>query len=421
MRRIDWRWLKVLVTAALSFGCKSEPSPAKTPSVDVKQAPPLRFIKTADITTDEALRAAIDALAAANVIESSHIGAAGAQSPVYAKYLAVVKLASPEQLTALLQHESPVVRGYLVRHFANENGGAGIGALQPLLADATHVKRLDGCQVGGSSIAQLVVEVASESTRANKTNVAAQDLLVHAANSPWLLQLRYQAMASLDPAHRPAAAETLRAALRETNQPVAVLRDALRVVPGIVGAGCSEVLEPFATHDDAEVRLLAADALGDCPDAAALPMIEKLMKDRAGIAHAATEAYVRHANAEGGKVERILAESDNPYGVRIQMLKSNSPAVLAIIMAHLAEPTVDPKLGEWLLVRPPTPAFIAEVRKLARVEKSRVRADALAYLMHAKDLASLPLFRERLTSSHERERRLAQQALRELGEAPAGP
>ena len=91
-------------------------------------------------------------------MESSHIGAAGSPSPVWAKWDAVQRAASADELRALLRHQSPAVRGYVAQHLVRTQTPLEVEPLRPLLADASTVATTEGCMIGNTTIASLVVD-----------------------------------------------------------------------------------------------------------------------------------------------------------------------------------------------------------------------------------------------------------------------
>lgn len=155
--------LAALLLSCSSSGAPATPAapaapttPAAPPVAKLPPAPP--FAPTTDLVQRADLAALVDALAAERAVESSHIGAAGAPSAIYARWEAVQKAATAEELRALLRHQSPVVRGYVAQHLVRDQTPLASDPLRPLLSDATSVGTTQGCMIGTYTVAALVLE-----------------------------------------------------------------------------------------------------------------------------------------------------------------------------------------------------------------------------------------------------------------------
>src|SRR5262245_44958505 len=83
-------------------------------------ARPLAGRPTAALIQRPEVAALVDDLAKEKRLESSHVGAAGAPSSAYAKFVAITAKATEGELVALLEHQNAVVRGYAAQHVARE-------------------------------------------------------------------------------------------------------------------------------------------------------------------------------------------------------------------------------------------------------------------------------------------------------------
>lgn len=421
------RWLSVVTAVVVLGGCGSKsrsgkptdgaPGRVSTPPIASAMAPPLTFLKTADIPGDAAFHAKVDDLAAGARIDSSHIGAAGAPSPVFAKFLAVRAAASSAQLAALLRHESPVVRGYVAKDVAA--GPFERAQLVPLLADTAHVERRDGCAGGGSSIAELVIEAVCEA----KPTPVREELLLEAARAPWLTKPRFHALGCLRGAHAAEAQAILRAEIGKADQPADVLADALRAIPAAGVGACASLLAGPARHADPSVRHQAAIALERCPAPEALPLIERLLgDDMKGVVLYAKVAHAAHPGGDPARVKTWLADPQTAPYIAGALLRSDAPPLLALLVEHLKGPSAPkPQFLESMFHRPPSPAYTAAMRKVVaeipthtHFSAPTVRTEALRYLAAVGDPDSLADFRKGLTSSHPRERAFCAEGLGKL-------
>ncbi|GMV41875.1 MAG: hypothetical protein AMXMBFR64_35910 [Myxococcales bacterium] len=160
--------MKVLVSAfslAHLLACASPEAPAAPPApaeavpiAAPNRLPELVLSPTATLVKRAEVAALVDALAVEKKIESSHVGAAGAPSAIYAKWEAVEKAASSEELQALLRHERPVVRAYAARHLVRGATPLAAQSLAPLLSDLADVGSTDGCMIGETTVAAILVE-----------------------------------------------------------------------------------------------------------------------------------------------------------------------------------------------------------------------------------------------------------------------
>lgn len=160
------RWLAPLVVSALVTGCDAppdakaerDPPTSKLPQKGEPTSKPAATHKaTGQLKLSPQLAAAVDTLATHKTIESSHVGAGGVKSEVYTAYEGVAKLASDDQIRAIMHHESPVVRGYMAAHIAR-NQPSELATIYPMMTDETSVGTLDGCMGGQTDVATHTVD-----------------------------------------------------------------------------------------------------------------------------------------------------------------------------------------------------------------------------------------------------------------------
>jgi hypothetical protein len=179
-----------LLASALS-GCegetivKAEPLPSLTVAIPSAKVPVYAGPTATDLGLPREIAAAVEALAAHERIESSHVGAGGRPSRVYADYRALAAMVSEEQAVVLLRHGSPVVRGYMVSQVVGTTPQHA-EAVVPLLEDTTRVETMSGCMVEELQLATFVAsalcDVVDDPT-ATASRPAAQKLLESASKN----------------------------------------------------------------------------------------------------------------------------------------------------------------------------------------------------------------------------------------------
>jgi hypothetical protein len=145
----------------------------------------------------DGLAALVNQLARAPRIESGSIGYAGRPSDIYPLFERLIQAVTPQQAAALLRHESPVVRGYLIwqglaLHPVEPD------ALYPLLGDSTEVEILFGCKGGRRRVSDLAFEALSD----HVGQPVVQALLLRVAQDLQLGTYRVAALLSVAQ-HRP--------------------------------------------------------------------------------------------------------------------------------------------------------------------------------------------------------------------------
>lgn len=253
--------------------------------------------KPIDTSTQHALRPSlaqlVNKLAQAEQIEGESVGMAGAASSVHATFRQLARLVRKEEALTLLDHPSPVVRGYLAGHivaaFPEE-----AGALFPLLSDVTPVGVLSGCM---EERLPLWVVLMRELLQ-HATHVPVQQLLLRFLRSPvprqveqaearsspppspsWalLVQLRSEALLTL--AHvRPAEAKEL---ALESVRDREMLPAALRALGAAHASEHASLVCSLASDRDVRVRAAAAAALAALGAGCVLPTLQKRIEDPA--------------------------------------------------------------------------------------------------------------------------------------------
>lgn len=165
---------------------------------DAQPLPPLVLESTSALISRPEVAAAVDALAAMDSIESSHVGAGGVASKVWPAWDVLVKVATDEELLALLRHEAPSVRGYTAQHLVRNRTNPPL-AILPLLGDETPVKTVEGCMMGTSALGDWLFSQLCGSP------VAAAALLAEAGGSALPPQLAETLRRCMARTHRGAA------------------------------------------------------------------------------------------------------------------------------------------------------------------------------------------------------------------------
>ena len=258
-----------------------EADPVEPPHPDLPgppstaKRPPLVLQPTNDLVTDPETRRLIDALASEARMESSHIGAAGAPSAIWAKWDAIAKRATPAEIVALTRHEKPVVRGYAAQYVIHSLP-AEAGALLPLLGDQATVHTQEGCSGADTTLAGIIIEGLSH---AGERSRAGEDVLLAAAADPTLGSWSAQALAWVARARPDDVEAHMRYIL--VRAPEARRLEVLRAVGTLTPKGLCPELATLARSPNPAMRQAVAHALGACQDARGLGVIEALLGDPA--------------------------------------------------------------------------------------------------------------------------------------------
>ncbi|TVR01626.1 MAG: hypothetical protein EA398_09390 [Deltaproteobacteria bacterium] len=397
------------VTAAAQPPSATDPAASPSPESSVT----LPWETTHALVEDPALRAAVDLLATFPAIESARIGSGGDPSEAHAAFRAVVDLASPVRQLALLRHESPVVRGYLLEHVLPTQPVED-DLLRALLADETAVPGQIGCILGTGSIASRSVEALC---RAASDAEHVPDALERAAR--WARPDPLQARAVVCLASRDAPLAVSLALPRLDAPDPQVRRQA---VSALILADASEHIgriAPLARDADHLVRATVATALGRLGgDRDALVA---LTRDEEGyVRQLAGSALVPLPDVDTSLLETLLADPVPRvrHGVARQMAEHG--VELALVEAMLLQPRVDGRIMQTLAVRD-EPDLVSMMRRLADAEHHYVRERALDWLGEHGDISDLPRLRDGLRDATIGARRVAAEALARRGDTEAIP
>lgn len=226
-------------------------------------------------------------------------------SEIYARFERMIHAATPEQAAALLRHQSPIVRGYLVWHVLDELHSA-VQALYPLLGDPTRVEVRQGCRGGTLTIAELAIERLE--SRLDSPTV--QALLLRAAQDP---QLGPQRASLLFPVarHRPQEATAIANRwLHETEAPLIIA--ALETLHVTEPKKSDEVICAHASAPQREIRLTVIGLLAVIENPCAEPSLRKLTEDRDGqVRLRASDIYPRIRQRDPAVLRHLLADANS--------------------------------------------------------------------------------------------------------------
>lgn len=390
----------------------SAPAPPKAPVSTFPGKPTAALIQRPEIA------ALVDDLAKEQTLESSHIGAGGTPSAVYAKFVAIQGKATEAELAALLEHQSPIVRGYVAQHIARAVP-ARLSALLPLSTDATGLATRYGCMGGVASVAGLVREGLCDSELPE-----AGGLLVTIARGGG--REASLALACAAPTTPGPAAEIAAQALRGTVGPddeAAYLRTLALAPTPDPNDGCA-LARPRVTSSDASVQIAAAQALWHCGDDAS-------QKALLGLTGGKNSVVARHARASlflavAASREGMGGDRDVLFEVRdrlAQGLRSAEGTKVSLPLVEALALVYPETIGAPLYrakVLPETTQ--AALRMAAKTEPGKfrgwagARSDLLYYLARAKERSALPEFRRSLDSTEPREVAAALRGIEALGD-----
>ena len=399
------RTLALLVlTVALVGACSrsTKPTPDSTRPASSKPAKPFDGKPTAALVHRPEVAALVDVLAASGEIESSHIGAAGAPSAVYAKFEALVKAATDDEMAALLTHASPVVRGYAAQRVAGDVP-AHVGELATLAEDDTSVETLEGCMKGTTSVGKVVRDALCDSPLAE---AGAALVTVHDRHG---LEAA-AALACAAPIQPRLAGEAAVRELRARNLPPLDQAAYLRVLgvarPPDPAEGCTFAREG-AQSSDASVQIGAAQALGHCDDAASLALLERLAAGKNVVVgrHARASIFVRvpeRRDALSGEAD-VMREVSDRLGSELRSPEGTKTVIALAETLALAYPET---LGAPFRHAVAAPETTAAARRIAaKLEPTKAafayptaRASVIDYLARTRDQASLPELRRSIAS-----------------------
>ena len=416
--------------AALSLGaCDRSKVDAVDPAAEhaeaplvttCKASPRLAFVPTSKIEGSAAFHAKVDALAQFSTVDSSGIGAGGSRSDSYRAYHALEEALTEAQATALLLHESPIVRGYMLTRARAQANEVDVDPMRfaPLLRDDAVVDTRSGCSGLTLSMGEHVL------WRFGDLDERGAALYRLAAEDKGLCMARARALAHLlptDPSMRASAEDVLRAGDGAMAVIVLDALDRSDLAPAL-----SRVL-PFVTHADPRVRAAAATMLGHYQDRASLALVEMLRRDPSTrVEDDATSAYVRHPLHDRAEIARLFAEDDRSF-LAGGLAYARDDGDLALLFEDQKKHSSG-RVGYALIGAArssrsdPAPGFVPMVRKML-AEIPALHAGALCALQALGDRASLPAFLAALPSKEPADEGAlcAMTALGELGETSAIP
>jgi hypothetical protein len=415
------RALLVLASVlALSCGQKGEKKETPTPDRPGSMA---RFSgkTTADLVKRPEVAALVDALAAEKVIESSHVGFGGAASDVFKKFQAIAEKATPDELAALVEHESPVVRGYVGEHLARK-GPIRVEALAALAGDETMVETLHGCIGGGDAVGRLVIQELCSSdlpeagpvllaTYERRGRLAADALACAAETAP---------EKAGDPALR-----ALRAGGLKWHDEVGYLRALAVSAP----PGACDLARSKARSDDASVQIAAADALWRCEDPASITALEELAAGKNVVVARHAQGSLFLASERRRPDFRADYDVMHEAGDRLaKVLRSCAGARRAIALAEAVALAYPEHLGAPFHRAAECAETTAAARRIAaKTELSRrqswgsARVGVIVYLGRILDRESLPELRRSLEAGNANELSSAIHAVESLRDAASRP
>lgn len=124
--------------------------------VPAPAATPMQTYATGTLVERGAVRQLVDQLAAQKLIAGDSVSDDGHEPPEYRLYLRLIGVATKDEMLALTQHESPIVRGYAARYVVEH--AFSTAHLELLLADATMVTTFEGCSQDTEPMSWVVVQ-----------------------------------------------------------------------------------------------------------------------------------------------------------------------------------------------------------------------------------------------------------------------
>lgn len=393
----------------------------RTPrSADPVDAPrrKLVFHTTDELVQTPAARDAVNLLAKEKRIESSHVGAGGVESATYTLFEKAWNAATPAEREKLVEHETPVVRGYFAQRIGRE-ADVMPPALGALLDDATPVGSLQGCDAGDDTIQRVVLDALCWSNAKGASAV-----LIDAATLGGTLA--GEALSCAAP-KAPAAASAIALANITRGAPSKLLEGSFRVLAVSPDPAACGPARDAASDGTPEVALAAISALALCADDASVAVLQSLRaSSNKSVARNATLSLVLNPKTPT-ELRRSLA--DDKY-----TMESVSMRLGAILKSPTGSLVLIPLVEEILALGPTSmpsafssvaesPEATTLMRALAAKEAAptdpygwTVHTSALGYLARVKDAASLPSFRAALAGQNVAEIRFALAAVRDLGD-----
>lgn len=395
-------------------------APIRTEEAAPKPAAAATLRSTAELVKDPALAAKVDQLAAKDGIQSAHIGQ-GTPSQTFALFEEIAGAASREQLLLLLQHQSPVVRGYAIlhvkEHFAEETA-----VLGPLLGDETEVSFLVADMEAEYRLCTLAFNNLPSEALAKLREVLAP-IARNVGRGCWgdallgLGTLRDQSVASI--------AEPLLG-----SEDPAIVRYALEALQRADVKTSAARIRALAASPKERIRADAALALGHFRSAESELVLRRLIDDpEAHVRGCAFEGYAQQPGRDLGLLQTALQSGNDDIRLRIEigLALDARPDSLALLckrlMARQESTSFWDVLERALATRHlPLSALMALLRALkANPASEHAASSATRVLFAGCGRECLPTFRERLQRGAGDEQRWAASAVGRLNDRPSIP
>jgi hypothetical protein len=340
----------------------------------------------------------VDALAVEKTKESSHIGPGGTPSAVFEKFSSVVAKATPAELGALLQHQSPVVRAYAGDHLARQAPAA---SLVGVASDETDVETLNGCILSHETVGAVVREALCYSEH---PEAGAALLAVHDRGGSQAAE----ALACAAPFSPKIAGEIAIAALRRGGSSPADEAAHLRVLAVSAPAGTCDLARNAAAASDASVQIAAAMALGRCDDRASLARLAELAAGKNPVValHAKASLFLASParREDFARAREVLGEAGQRLGRRLQSREGAARDIALVEALALAYPD---DMGTPFFRAVASPETTAAARRIAVKRPTAASSDwgnartgVIRYLARIRDQESLPELRRSLGSAN---------------------
>jgi len=260
------------------------------------------FLPTAALLSDPTLIALVNQLAQGTRIESAGIGVSGSLSEIYARFARLAQKLNRQQAYALLRHESPAVRGYLLWHVMTLRP-VDPDALYPLLGDAAEVDLQMGCKRSRRSIADLSFEALS----AEAAQPAVQGLLLRVAQDRQLPSYRASALIRVAE-YRPQEVTALARSWLHESDP-ALLLGAMHALKITAEEESAPSFCALASHPNPELRGELVCLFAALNHPCAEPALRKLTEDHTDAVRApAAATYARIRQRDPAVLRRLLRD-----------------------------------------------------------------------------------------------------------------
>lgn len=337
-----------------------------------------RFATTAELVADPQVAALVEQLAAPAVVQTQAVGALRAPGDGFVLFQQLKAAASGTQLLALLRHQSPVVRAYVVRYFVGSSD-ADQAAVLSLLDDDTLVKMEVGCHFERHRMCKLVLEQLRPGRAQDRLLQVARE----AGNACRLLVLK-----PLGVLKRPEVRPIAESLLLDSD-PAAVVA-ALGALAKLGASESAERVRALGASKEPGVRQAVAEALAAWPSPESAAVLRRLMDDAdERVRGAAAKSYLRLPARDLQQVHARWHTEEKSVRLYIELglAMDGRPDALALLRRLLlpASKVAEdfwPALGRRAYYGEfPSPAFIELVRRLRPLGAAPVvRRDADDFL-----------------------------------------